>query len=106
MTDKTPHVYVILGNAQWDFADCQTALSRVSAQMIALPSFDVEDELIAKTRDAASCQNRHPAGMAPDHAATPCGTRSVRQTAIGGWASPSASFNVLAISEYEFMRPN
>ena len=27
MTDKPPHVYVILGNAPWDFADCQTALS-------------------------------------------------------------------------------
>jgi D-3-phosphoglycerate dehydrogenase / 2-oxoglutarate reductase len=52
MTDKTPHVYVILGNAQWDFADCQTALSRVSARMIQLPHMKTEDEMIARTRDA------------------------------------------------------
>jgi len=52
MTDKAPHVYVILGNAGWDFADCQTALNRVSARMIQLPSFSAEDEMIARTRDA------------------------------------------------------
>src|SRR5438876_2546437 len=52
MTDKSSRVYVILGNAQWDFADCQTALSRVPARMISLPPVEVEDEMIAKTRDA------------------------------------------------------
>src|SRR5207249_11798484 len=52
MTDKPPHVYVILGNAQWDFADCQTALSRVPARMFSLPQTEVEDEMIARTRDA------------------------------------------------------
>ena len=52
MADKSSHVYVILGNAQWDFADCQTALSRVSARMTQLPHMKNEDEMIARTRDA------------------------------------------------------
>src|SRR5262247_2800982 len=52
MTDKTPHVYVILGNAPWNFADCQKALDRVPARMISLPQTEVEDELIARARDA------------------------------------------------------
>ena len=52
MTDKTPHVYVILGNAGWDFADCQAALSRVPARMTQLPHMKSEDEMIARTRDA------------------------------------------------------
>src|SRR5207245_645295 len=52
MTDKSSPVYVILGNAQWDFADCQTALSRVSARMIQLPHLKAEDEMISRTRDA------------------------------------------------------
>src|SRR5499426_1437782 len=52
MTDKTPHVYVILGNAPWNFADCQKALDRVPARMISLPQTEVEDELIARSRDA------------------------------------------------------
>jgi D-3-phosphoglycerate dehydrogenase len=52
MADKSPHVYVILGNAQWDFADCRTALSRVSARMTQLPHMKNEDEMIARTRDA------------------------------------------------------
>src|SRR5262249_51901838 len=49
---KPPNVYVILGNAAWDFADCQTALDRVPARMIQLPQTEVEDEMIARTRDA------------------------------------------------------
>src|SRR6266478_4852447 len=53
MADKSAHVYVILGNAPWDFADCQTALSRVSARMISLPQVEAEDQMIARTRDAA-----------------------------------------------------
>ena len=52
MTDKTPHVYVVLGNAPWNFADCQKALDRVPARMISLPQTEVEDELIAHSRDA------------------------------------------------------
>jgi phosphoglycerate dehydrogenase-like enzyme len=52
MTDKTSLVYVILGNAQWDFADCQQALGRASARMIQLPHMKNEDEMIARTRDA------------------------------------------------------
>src|SRR5499425_1811927 len=52
MTDKTPPVYVILGNAPWNFADCQKALDRVPARMISLPQTEVEDELIARARDA------------------------------------------------------
>src|SRR5882672_410783 len=52
MTDKSPHVYVILGNAPWDFADCAAALSRVPARMISLPQVDAEDEMIARMRDA------------------------------------------------------
>src|SRR5438874_5753132 len=52
MTDTSPHVYVILGNAQWDFADCQTVLSRVPARMISLPQVEAEDDMIARTRDA------------------------------------------------------
>jgi len=52
MTDKTPHVYVILGNAPWNFADCQKALDRVPARMISLPQTEVEDALIGHSRDA------------------------------------------------------
>ena len=52
MTDKTPHVYVILGNAPWNFTDCQKALDRVPARMMPLPQTEVEDELIARSRDA------------------------------------------------------
>src|SRR6059058_5329013 len=52
MADTPPHVYVILGNAQWDFADCQTVLSRVPARMISLPHVEAEDDMIARTRDA------------------------------------------------------
>jgi len=52
MTDKPSPVYVILGNAQWDFADCQTALSRGSARMIQLPHMKTEDEMISRARDA------------------------------------------------------
>jgi D-3-phosphoglycerate dehydrogenase len=52
MADKPASVYVILGNAQWDFAECQTALSPASARMIQLPHPKTEDEMIARTRDA------------------------------------------------------
>ena len=52
MTDKSPHVYVVLGNTRWDFTDCQTALSRIPARMVLLPPFKTEDEMIARTLDA------------------------------------------------------
>jgi D-3-phosphoglycerate dehydrogenase / 2-oxoglutarate reductase len=52
MTDPSPHVYVIQGRGQRDYADCQAALARVPARMTALPFIATEDELIAKTRDA------------------------------------------------------
>jgi D-3-phosphoglycerate dehydrogenase len=52
MTDKLPHVYVILGNAPWDFADCQTALNTVPARMVSLSPFEGEDDMIGRTRDA------------------------------------------------------
>ena len=52
MADKPANVYVILGNAQWEFADCQTALNRVSARMTQLPHLKSEDEMIGRIRDA------------------------------------------------------
>jgi D-3-phosphoglycerate dehydrogenase len=52
MTDKAPHVYVILGNAPWNFTDCQTELDRVPARMIQLPPVEGEDDMIGRTRDA------------------------------------------------------
>ena len=52
MTDKPPHVYVVLGNAPWDFADCQTALNSVRARMVSLSPFEGEDDMIGRTRDA------------------------------------------------------
>jgi D-3-phosphoglycerate dehydrogenase len=52
MTDKPAHVYVVLGNAPWDFADCQTALNSVSARMVSLSPFEGEDDMIGRTRDA------------------------------------------------------
>jgi D-3-phosphoglycerate dehydrogenase len=52
MTDKLARVYVALGNAPWDFADCQTELDRVPARMIQLPPFEGQDDMIGRTRDA------------------------------------------------------
>src|SRR5262245_22899018 len=47
-----PHVYVIQGRTQQDYADCQAALAGVPARMTMLPFLATEDEVIAKTRDA------------------------------------------------------
>src|SRR5262245_31605037 len=47
-----PHVYVIQGRTQQDYADCQAALAGVPARMTILPFLATEDEVIAKTRDA------------------------------------------------------
>jgi D-3-phosphoglycerate dehydrogenase len=52
MTDKLPRVYVILGNAPWDFGDCQTALNSVPARMVSMSPFEGEDDMIGRTRDA------------------------------------------------------
>jgi len=52
MTDRSPHVYVIQGRGQRDYADCQAALAHVPARMTALAFIGTEDEMIARTRDA------------------------------------------------------
>ena len=52
MTDRSPHVYVIQGRGQRDYADCQAALAHVPARMTALAFIGTEDEMIARARDA------------------------------------------------------
>ncbi|HJR03608.1 MAG TPA: C-terminal binding protein [Methylomirabilota bacterium] len=52
MADRPFKVYVIQGRGQRDYADCQTALERVPAQMISVPFIGDADEVIARTRDA------------------------------------------------------
>ena len=52
MTDRSPHVYVIQGRGQRDYADCVDALAKVPARTTVLPFIGGEDELIGKTRDA------------------------------------------------------
>ena len=52
MPDRPFKVYVIQGRGERDYADCQTALDRVPAQMISLPFIGDADEVIARTRDA------------------------------------------------------
>lgn len=52
MTQRPPHVYVIQGHGQRDYADCQAALSHVPARMTTLPFIGNEAETIAATRDA------------------------------------------------------
>ena len=52
MADRPFKVYVIQGRGERDYADCQTALDRVPAQMISLPFIGAADEVIARTRDA------------------------------------------------------
>jgi D-3-phosphoglycerate dehydrogenase len=51
MTDQ-PHVYVIQGRGQRDYADCQAALAHVPARMTTLPFIGDEAEMIARARDA------------------------------------------------------
>jgi D-3-phosphoglycerate dehydrogenase / 2-oxoglutarate reductase len=45
-------VYVIQGRGERDYADCQTALDRVPAQMVSLSLVGGADEVVARTRDA------------------------------------------------------
>jgi D-3-phosphoglycerate dehydrogenase len=52
VADRPFKVYVIQGRGERDYADCQTALERVPAQMISLPFIGDADEVIARTRDA------------------------------------------------------
>ena len=52
MPDRPFKVYVIQGRGERDYADCQTALDRVPAQLISLPFIGDADEVIARTRDA------------------------------------------------------
>jgi D-3-phosphoglycerate dehydrogenase / 2-oxoglutarate reductase len=50
--DRPFKVYVIQGRGERDYADCQTALDRVPAQLISLPFIGDAAEVIARTRDA------------------------------------------------------
>jgi D-3-phosphoglycerate dehydrogenase len=46
------HVYVVQGQAERDYSDCQAALARVPARMTTLPFLREEAEMIARMRDA------------------------------------------------------
>ena len=50
MTDRTPHVYVIQGRTERDYADCQAAVA--PARLTTLSFLDREDEVIGRARDA------------------------------------------------------
>jgi len=50
--DRPFKVYVIQGRGERDYADCQTALDRVPAQLVSLPFIGDAAEVIARTRDA------------------------------------------------------
>ena len=52
MPDRPFKVYVIQGRGERDYADCQTALDRVPAQLISLPFIGDAAEVIARARDA------------------------------------------------------
>ena len=52
MPDRPFKVYVIQGRGERDYADCQTALDRVPAQLVSLPFIGDAAEVIARTRDA------------------------------------------------------
>ena len=52
MTQRPPHVYVIQGHGQRDYADCHAALAHVPARVTTLPFIGDEAETIAATRDA------------------------------------------------------
>jgi D-3-phosphoglycerate dehydrogenase len=52
VADRPFKVYVIQGRGERDYADCQTALDRVPAQLISLPFIGDAAEVIARTRDA------------------------------------------------------
>jgi D-3-phosphoglycerate dehydrogenase len=52
VADRPFKVYVIQGRGERDYADCQSALDRVPAQLISLPFIGDAEEVIARTRDA------------------------------------------------------
>jgi D-3-phosphoglycerate dehydrogenase len=52
MTDRRFNVYVIQGQKERDYADCQAALAGVPAHMTVLPFLHDEGEMIARMRDA------------------------------------------------------
>ena len=52
MTSERPRVYVVQGQTERDWSDCQAALERVPARMTTLPFIGDPQELIARTRDA------------------------------------------------------
>src|SRR5437867_7639418 len=52
MSEKQYKVYVIQGRSERDYADCQTALARVPAQLETLPFIGDEAEVIERTHDA------------------------------------------------------
>jgi D-3-phosphoglycerate dehydrogenase len=52
MPDRPYRVYVVQGQTERDWSDCQAALVHVPAQMTALPFIGDPDRLIARTRDA------------------------------------------------------
>jgi|SRR5262249_49488458 len=52
MVDGSYHVYVIQGQTERDWSDCQAALAHVPARLTALPFSGDPDALIARTRDA------------------------------------------------------
>src|SRR4029453_11523014 len=52
MSEKQHKVYVIQGRSERDYADCQTALARVPAQLETLPFIGDAAEVIERTHDA------------------------------------------------------
>src|ERR671932_1837813 len=52
MSEKQYKVYVIQGRSERDYADCQTALARVPAQLETLPFIGDAAEVIERTHDA------------------------------------------------------
>src|SRR5437867_7776940 len=52
MVDRSYRVYVVQGQVERDWSDCQAALDGVAARLTALPLIGDPDELIARTRDA------------------------------------------------------
>jgi len=52
MVERSYRVYVVQGQTERDWSDCQAALAHVPAQMTALPYIGDPDALIARTRDA------------------------------------------------------
>ena len=54
MADNIPQVYVIQGRGPRDYADCETVLAQLPARVTVLPFMATEEEVIARTRDAAA----------------------------------------------------